>query len=481
MKPLEQVEREDLLMFINACLSCTGQGEFYDDRPQSQKVSLDFLHDYILGNYRLLYCRTLAAGINHFNQAQIIIKLLASGQHSTGPQRLEENQIITKTLRNLPPQRGWGLLLQLRKQGINNRRSRAIAKAYIASWGDKLPFQMVKYRSKIGPIVSHFHLRLAPELDNFLFGRWDKAFTTPLLETFRQANYSASAIYNLPFTIAEGLAAKHQIPRPLFLEKIQSQMTAGEKLRLQNSAAAAGKNIEIDPRQLSITKLALYILSLPIATRQQRHAELHQLLTTSAAQTLAQNPLQLGKVSAVFDRSYSSSGSAEKRRRPLGIALAIDYLLRAAAQDYRAYWTVPIADSLLLTARGQTDLATPILAALAERPETILVISDGWENDPPGATAELLLAYYQKIDPQRQVAIIHYNPVFNPNDYSLKEICPLVPTIGIRAAEDLPTVLQYVRFAGGRLSLAQLEAYLAEKVHHICGSKTSPPPDPSYA
>jgi hypothetical protein len=103
MKPIEQVEREDLLMFINACLSCTGQGEFYDDRSQSQKVSLDFLHDYILGNYRLLYCRTLAAGINHFNQAQIVIKLLASGNRVTGSQRIEENQIITKTLRNLPP------------------------------------------------------------------------------------------------------------------------------------------------------------------------------------------------------------------------------------------------------------------------------------------------------------------------------------------------------------------------------------------
>jgi hypothetical protein len=470
MKPIEQVEREDLLMFINACLSCTGQGEFYDDHSQSQRVSLDFLHDYILGNYRLLYCRTLAAGINHFNQAQIVTKLLASGDRVTGSQRIEENQIITKTLRNLPPQRAWGLLLQLRKRGINNRRSRSIAKAYIASWGDKLPFQLVKYRSKIGPVVTHFHLRLEPELDNFLFGRWDKAFPTPLLEKFRQAHYSASAIYSLPFTIAEGLAAKHKVPRPVFLEKIQSQMTPGEKLRLQNSAAAAGTKIAIDPRQLSITKLALYILSLPIASRQQRHAELHSLLTASAAATLRKNPLQLGKVAAVFDRSYSSSGSAEKRRRPLGIALAVDYLLRAAAQDYRAFWTVPIEDSLLLTARGQTDLAIPILAALADRPETIVVISDGWENDPPGATAELLLAYYQKIDPQRQVSIVHYNPVFNANDYTLKEICPLVTTIGIREAEDLPTVLQYVRFADGQVSLAELEAYLAAKVHQVCGS-----------
>lgn len=58
-----QVAREDLVMFINACLACTGQREFYDD-AYGQRVSIDFLHDYILGNYRLLYARSLCAGIN---------------------------------------------------------------------------------------------------------------------------------------------------------------------------------------------------------------------------------------------------------------------------------------------------------------------------------------------------------------------------------------------------------------------------------
>ena len=46
---VEEVAREDLVMFINACLSCTGQREFYDD-AYGQKVSIDFLHQYILGN-----------------------------------------------------------------------------------------------------------------------------------------------------------------------------------------------------------------------------------------------------------------------------------------------------------------------------------------------------------------------------------------------------------------------------------------------
>lgn len=142
-------------------------------------------------------------------------------------------------------------------------------------------------------------------------------------------------------------------------------------------------------------------------------------------------------------------------------------MLQQAAAEYQAFWTVPLADPLLLAPRGQTDLANPILAALAWQPELIVVISDGWENDPPGAVAELLRVYYQKIDPQHRVSIVHCNPVFNTNDYELKQISPLVPTIGIREAEDLPTVLAFMRFADGRGSLNELETYLLQRTQDI--------------
>ncbi len=469
MKLIEQVEREDLVMFINACLSCTGQGEFYDEYSYSygQKISLDFLHDYILGNYRRLYTLTLAAGINHFNQTQIVLKLLATGKSASKADREIENQLITATLQHLPPQRAWGLLLQLRKKGINNRRARSIAQHYINSRGEKLAFQAVKYRTKLRAIVSHFHLKLEPEISNFLFGRWQKSFTIELFEKFRQAFYSASAIYQLPFTVAEGLAIKHQIPRQIFLEKIQGQMTAGEKLRLQGSAAQAGMELSINPQRLSLTKLALYLLSLELQQRQEQRLKLSDWLAKSTATALKHTPLQLGKVAAVLDRSYSSSGSREKRRRPLGIAIAVDSLLQQVSREYQAFWTVEIDDSLMVTPRGQTNLATPILDALTWQPELIVVISDGWENDPPGAVAELLRVYYAKLDPQRQVEIVHCNPVFNANDYELKQISPLVPTIGIREAEDLPTVLAFMRFADGRGSLAELETYLLQRAQDI--------------
>ncbi|HEY9825292.1 MAG TPA: hypothetical protein V6D19_07580 [Stenomitos sp.] len=466
---LAQLAREDLVMFINACLACTGQHEFYDD-AYGQRVSIDFLHDYILGNYRLLYARSLAAGINQFNQAQIILKLLATGRHTLPAHRQEEGALIAATLRKFPPQRAWKVLAQLRQQGINNRRSRAIARDYFAQRQD-LSFDAVKYRRKVKTIAKHAHLNLTGEVGPFLFHNWkQRTYETKLFEAFRQAHYSADAVYALPFTIAEGLAQKHQIPRGVFLENIQSRMTSGEKLRLQGSAERSQISIDLELGHMPLTKLALYILSLPLQSRKARRAELEQALQKSARQVLYKAPLKLDRVAAVLDCSYSASGSYEKHMRPLGVALGAHALLQVAAQDYRAFWTIPVEDPLLVQARGQTDLATPLLDALDWGANLIVIVSDGCENDPPQGAAQVLQLCRETLDPQRRVSIIHCNPVFNSEDFSLRPLCPLIPTVGLREAEDLPTMLGFARFAEGNAPLAELEDYLAARVQQFLGS-----------
>src|SRR4051812_11995065 len=111
----ERVAREDLVLFINACFTCTGQREFYGD-GRGQAVSIEFLHAYILGNYRRLYARTLAAGINHFNQAQIITNLLATGRDTPPAERPEEGRLLAAALRALPPQRAFRIFEALRER-----------------------------------------------------------------------------------------------------------------------------------------------------------------------------------------------------------------------------------------------------------------------------------------------------------------------------------------------------------------------------
>ena len=203
----------------------------------------------------------------------------------------------------------------------------------------------------------------------------------------------------------------------------------------------------------------------------------------AAALTLGRAPISLGRVAAVLDNSYSSSGSHEKRRRPLGVALAAHYLLSASAREYRVFWTNPVEDPLLMGARGQTDLATPLLDALDWMPHLVVVVSDGYDNDPPNAVAEVTRIFRTKLDPARRTSIIHANPVFASELYAPRGLGTHVPTVGVRDAEDLPTVLGFARFAEGAAPLSELEDYLAARVRGLLerGQRNQAPVEPQQA
>jgi hypothetical protein len=253
----------------------------------------------------------------------------------------------------------------------------------------------------------------------------------------------------------------------VFLSGIEQQMTMHEKLRLQRSAEQAGTEISVDFHRLPLTRLALYVLSLPLQERLKQRNFLHSALQQSARKALRRAPSHLGRVAAVLDCSYSSFGSSEKRRRPLGVALAVHYLLEAASSEFHSFWTLPVDDPLQVIPRGQTNLANPLLAALSLKADLVVIVSDGWENDPPNGAAEVLRVYRTKLDPNRQTSIVHCNPVFNSDDFSLHPISPIIPTVGLRDAEDLPTVLSFARFAEGSAPLEELEKYLAARVQQM--------------
>lgn len=467
---VERVEREDLVLFINACFACTGQREFYGDAA-GQSVSIDFLHRYILGNYRRLYAWTLAAGVNHFNQAQIVLHLLASGADTPPDQRAEENALITSALERLPPPRVYRLFEALRDRRVNNRRTRALIRDYLARRPDPA-FDAIKYRGRLRAAAAHAHLRLPGELGPFLFeGRKQRVYATELFETFRQAHYAREAVYRLPYTVAEGLAAQLDIPRDVFLEGISARLTALERLRLQE-AAGPDRDLGLDLGRAPLTRLALYVLGLPTAERSARAAELEAALRQSAARAFRRTPYRLGRVAAILDRSYSSGGSAEKRRRPLAVALAASALLEEAAREYRAFWTPALeADrpALTVTAHGQTDLASPLLEALRWAPDLVVIVSDGWENCPPGAVTQLVRAFRARIPGADRTSIVHMNPVFDADTLAPKTLGPDLPTVGVRDAEDLLTMLGFARFAEGAAPLAELEAYLAARVARALG------------
>ncbi len=463
----DRVAREDLLLFVNACFACTGQREFYGD-GRGQKVSLDFLHGYIAGNYRDLYAQVLALGVNHLNQALIVRNLLASGREVREASRARENALLTRTLHTLPSHRAMHLLEDLAKHGVNNRRARALTKSFLGR-AEERDFLAVKYRRSFRRAAMHAHAPFIGELQPFFLRGWkERRFVTPLFESFRQAHYSDRALYELPYSIAEGLAQKRGVRRDVFLERITPRLTAHERARLVSTRAAAGLATDVDWSRQSLVRIASYLLSLPEAERAAREEELSRAFTLSVRRAARRTEASYGRVVCVLDRSYSSQGSREKRHRPLAAALAVSRFFRATASSYTALWTSSTAakglserEELHVLPRGATDLATPILAALRLRPDLLVVVSDGYDNDPGGLAGQVLEAGARLVP---GCFMLHLNPVHDSEIYAPKSLTPAVPTLGLRDAEDVPTLVALARFATTAGSMTDLERDLDVRV-----------------
>lgn len=470
------IAAEDVLLFVNAAVTSTGQREFRS-QASSQRLSLDFLHEYVRVNYRTVYAASLALDINDHNAARVVERLLRTPGEASAAQKRTEGRLIAARLALLPPQRVYRLFRALRAAKVGNRRTRAILRDWLAARPD-LGHDAVKYRHGLKTVARHFHLPLRTtgegpfadgELGDFLFKPGVRPrYEHRLLDAYRRAHYEQGAVYELPFTVAEGFAAKHGLKRATFVERIAPRMTRLERLRTQREAGAdvAGAAAWTDLSVMPLTRLALYALSLGTEERVRRRAELTGALRTAARRAAGPYAGTWGRVAAVLDDSYSASGSGEKRRRPLAVALGGHFLLEALAAPgaYGAWWTSGRTDPLLVRPYGPTPLGMRVIDALEYAPDRLVIVSDGWDNAPPGLAGEVLRVWRTRLDRERRTTVTHLNPVYDADGFDVRRLAASVPTAGIRDAEDLPALVEIAQFAEGRTGLAELQAYLDRRI-----------------
>lgn len=468
------VAAEDVLLFVNAAVTATGQREFRSTAGH-QQLSLGFLHAYVRVNYRRVYAASLALDINDHNAVRIVRGLLEYAADASAEEKRSEGPLIAARLAKLPPQRVYRLFRGLRSAKVNNRRTRAIMRDWLAARPDPA-HDAVKYRAGLKTAARHAHLRLddgtAPggELGMFLFrpGKLPR-YEHRLLDAWRRAHYEQGAVDELPFTVAEGFAARHGMKREAFVERMVPRMTRLERLRTQGQRTAASPAdlpAGVDLTVMPLTRLALYVLSLDMEARGRHRAELTSALRGAARRAAGPHAGGWGRVAAVLDDSYSSAGSGEKRRRPLAVALACHFLLEALAAPgaYAPLWTTGARDPLLVRPWGPTPLGARVLDALEYGPDRLVIVSDGWDNAPPGLAGEVLRVWRTRLDPDRRTAVVHVNPVYDADGFDVRRLSPSVPTAGIRDAEDLPALVEIAQFSEGRTGPAELHAYLDRQV-----------------
>jgi hypothetical protein len=292
-------------------------------------------------------------------------------------------------------------------------------------------------------------------------------YATPLLETWRRAHYDRSALAELPYTVAEGFAARRGVSRQQLLAT--ARLTSAERLRLQEAATEAKADLAVDLTRVPLTRLATYVLSLDRQERSRRRIELTAALRSAASRAAGPHQGTWGRVVTVGDDSYSASGSATKRRRPLAVALAVHYLCAALATDHHGLWLSHRGDPLLVHPVGATALAHRVLDALALAPDRLVVVSDAWDNDPPGGAAQVLGVWRRRLDPDGRTEVVHLNPVYDPRTYSVRPLAPGVPSVGIRDGEDAATLVEVARFATGSARFVDLAGYLRTQVDRMLG------------
>ena len=151
------------------------------------------------------------------------------------------------------------------------------------------------------------------------------------------------------------------------------------------SAAVAAEDLA--PRDGPLT--ALFKQSLAPACEPPTREVVSERLTEAAARI----PAIDATVAVVLDLSGSAASSGERANHPAALGLALTALLRDRVREVllkQVGGSERLNGSMVARPEGASDLASAVLAAARERPEAILICTDGYENVRQGDTAAVV-------------------------------------------------------------------------------------------
>jgi hypothetical protein len=160
-------------------------------------------------------------------------------------------------------------------------------------------------------------------------------------------------------------------------------------------------------------------------------------------------------VALVFDLSGSAASSGERANHPAALGMALLTLLRDRVREIRLMQvggSSRLNGSMVARPEGATDVASAVLGAMRERPEAILICSDGYENVRQGDTASL-------IDGLRRLGvglpIMQVVPLFAAGeDLSRRGLAREIPVLAIQHEADIGELLVRLVLASAPATLA---------------------------
>ncbi len=446
----KEIDFKVLDKFLNTAMTSTLQEEYYSKKDEQTKKVLK-IHDELLNSNREVYSISLLLPINNIQQSLIIKNLIK--QHDV-PEKVKdwENNIILDILKRMPTNRAYKTFEILAKSKINNARAKWVARQYLREKGNSILFEAVKYKRQLKSMVKHFHVQLdkickirgIKDMERFLFDKELKKIKNELYVNYMKAKKDKDAVFELPYSIAEGFKNLHKISDEEFMRKMKKQLTHAEKRRVQARAERAGVEVELDLSRESPVNIQKFLRSEKVKQKDlDKGLEAFEKSCEAKAKKLYEY-FDFKNIKVIVDNSGSMAGSEEKKNHPIAVAEALANVLKYLSKETEIY-AFPNESKFLVKPCGESNVAEALMTVMKElnldEENLIVIISDGYENAPAGLVNQILVAFKKKLDKKEKTLIIHINPVFAPEAEDVKKLSELIHTFGARDVRQLFLIL----------------------------------------
>ncbi|HUS16016.1 MAG TPA: VWA domain-containing protein [Chloroflexia bacterium] len=190
---------------------------------------------------------------------------------------------------------------------------------------------------------------------------------------------------------------------------------------------------------------------------------LEDALAGSIAEAAARLPRFGGRLAVVLDTSASTRGYGDRAYCGLAQSVALTRVLARTCADLRVY---PAESAVALPQpAGATDLAGPLLDALAGGPDLVAIVSDGYENQLGGDLARVAASL-----PAAGVAtpVVFCHSKFSySDDLTYRQPAPALPQMAFWHQADFEELLLQLFALAEGAGTSTLRTFLSHKLSQI--------------
>lgn len=190
----------------------------------------------------------------------------------------------------------------------------------------------------------------------------------------------------------------------------QSKLSNKESIQLEKAASRSGTKLKVDYEKSDLYDLWKTFYNKVLTNDNENLDKI-----TDAIDKISQNKLfGFGKSVVIFDSSGSMYGSKERPLHPFLTGLCV---ISTIENIQRVFWVSGLKKKTnsenvkdIMIPYGKTSLWESLIDAVKLKPDTIIVISDGYENSIKG----LFQTVYNKLKTSgEKINLVHINPVFS--------------------------------------------------------------------